>query len=159
HGFQIRAPAGYLRRFFVLLVDFEEPGGLTCRLRYGLFLVGQGGLEDTLGFAARLRNNLVSVGTSFVLQALFIGACRLHVPESVYDLSRRIDLLQLDLIDTDAGAIGIKNALRQFLHRLFRLLSRASEERLDIRLADNVAHGAFRYLPHGDVGLLDVEKI
>jgi hypothetical protein len=38
-------------------------------------------------------------------------------------------------------------------------LPRGSEERLDIRLADNVAHGALRHLLHGDVGLLDVEEI
>src|SRR5262249_26808943 len=69
------------------------------------------------------------------------------------------NLLQLDLIDTDAGAIGIKNILRQFLHRLFRLLPCASEERLDVRSADNVAHSALRHLLHSNVGLLDVEEI
>jgi hypothetical protein len=57
-----------------------------------------------------------------------------YVSESVYDLDRWIDLLQLDLVDTDPGAIGIENVLHQFLHRLLRLLPRTGQERLDVRL-------------------------
>src|SRR5262249_34081786 len=70
HGLQIHTSAGYLRRLFVLLVDFEEPSGLACRLGHGLLLVGPRGLHDTLGFAARLRNNPAGVRTGFVLQTL-----------------------------------------------------------------------------------------
>src|SRR5262252_10363796 len=159
HGLQIHALAGYLRRLLVFLVDAEEPGGLACRLRHGLLLVGPRGLQDTLGFAARLRNHLVGVGAGFVLQALLVGARCLHVPECVYDLGRRIDPLQLNLVDTDTGAIGIENLLHQFLYRLLGLLPRSGQKRLDVRLADDVAHGALRHLLNGDVGLLDVEEI
>ena len=45
------------------------------------------------------------------------------------------------------------------MHRLLRLLPLAGQQRLDVRLADNVAHGAFGHLFHGDVGLLNVEEI
>ena len=159
HGFQIHTFAGHLRCFLVLLVDLEEAGGLTGRFRHGLLLIGPRGLQDTLGFAPRFRNNLVGVGASFVLQALFVGARCLYVSESVYHLGRGINLLQLDLIDADPDAVGIENVLCQFLHRLFSLLPCASEERLDVRSADNVTHGALRHLLHGDVGLLDVEEI
>jgi hypothetical protein len=38
-------------------------------------------------------------------------------------------------------------------------LARAGQKRLDVRLADDVAHRAFGYLLHGDVGPLDVEEI
>jgi hypothetical protein len=83
----------------------------------------------------------------------------LYVSESIDDLGWRIDLQQLNLVDTDTGAIGIENLLHQSLHRLLRLLPRAGQKRLDVRLADDVAHGALRYLLHGDVGHLDVEEI
>ena len=92
-------------------MDFEEPGGLAGRLGHGLLFVGPRGLQDTLGLAACLRNDFASVGASFVLQPLLVGARRLHVPEGIYDLGRRIDFLQLNLVDTDPGAIGIENVL------------------------------------------------
>ena len=63
--------ASYLRRFLVLLVDFKEASALAYGLSYGLLLVGPSGLQDTLGLAARFRNNLAGIGASFVLQALF----------------------------------------------------------------------------------------
>src|SRR5215831_11506423 len=127
HGLQIHALAGYLRRLLVFLVDFEEPGGLAGRLGHGLLLVGPRGLQDTLGFAARLWNNLAGVRAGFVLQTLFVGARRLDVSEGVYDLGWRINLLQLDLVDTYTGAIRIENLLHQFLHRLLRLLPGAGQ--------------------------------
>src|SRR5262245_20975105 len=99
------------------------------------------------------------MGAGFVLEALFVGARCLYVSESVYHLSWGIDLLQLDFVDTDPSSIGIEHILHQFVHRLFRLLPLAGQKRLDVRLADNVAHGAFGHLFHGDVGPLNVEEI
>ncbi len=67
-------------------------------------------LQDALGLAARLGNHPIGVGLRFVLQALLIGAGRLHVAEGVDDLCGRIDLLQLHLDDADAGAIAVQDA-------------------------------------------------
>jgi hypothetical protein len=70
--------------------------------------------------------------TRFVLQALLVGARRLHVTESVNDLGRRVDLLQLHLVDADAGGVKIEHLLHQLLHGLLGLLPRACQERLNV---------------------------
>ena len=70
-----------------------------------------------------------------------------------------IDLLQLHLVDADAGAVAVERPLHQGLHGLLGLLPLLREDRLDLRLADHLAHGAFGHLFDGGVGVLDVEQV
>ena len=103
HGLEIHALARDVGRLLVFLVDLEEARRLAGGLGDRLLLVAFGALQDALGLAARLRHDLVGVGEGLVLQALLVGARGLHVAERVDHLRRRIDLLQLHLVDADAG--------------------------------------------------------
>ena len=67
--------------------------------------------------------------------------------------------MQLHLIDADAGAVVIEHVLHQLLHGLLGLLARLRQERLNVGLADHLAHGALGHLLYGDLGVLDVEEI
>ena len=107
----------------------------------------------------RLRHHAIGVGLRLVLQALEIRARRLHVAEGVDDLGRRVDFLQLDLLHQDAGAVVVERLLHQLLHRRLDVLPRAGQDRLDIRVPDHLAHGAFGHRLHGAFGILDVEQI
>ena len=70
----------------------------------------------------------------------------------------RIDLLQLHLGHLDAGAIIVERLLHQRLHVGLGLRPRLGEERLDVALADDLAHGAFRHILDRHFGVLDVEQ-
>ena len=157
---RIHALAGDVGRLLVLLVDLEEARRLTVRLGDRLLLVALGALQDALGLAARLRHHLVGVGVGLVLQPLLVGARGLHVAEGVDDLGRRVDLLQLHLVDADAGAVVVEHLLHQLLHGLLGLLAR-SRVRIGwmFDLADDLAHGALGHLFDGGVGVLDVEQV
>ena len=72
---------------------------------------------------------------------------------------RRVDLLQLHLVDADAGAVAVEHVLHQLLHGLLGLLARLGQDRLDVGLADDLAHGALGHFLHGDLGVLDVEEV
>src|SRR6266496_6352438 len=61
------------------------------------------GLGDLRHAPARFRHDAVGVGLRLVLGALGVDTRRLHVAECVDDLRRRIDFLQLDLRDLNAG--------------------------------------------------------
>ena len=159
HGLEVHALARDLGRLLVFVVDLEEARRLAGGLGHGLLLVGSGALQDALGLAARLRHDAVGVGEGLVLQPLLVGARGLHVAEGVDHLRRRIDLLQLHLIDADAGAIGVEHVLHQLLHGLLGLLARLRQDRLDVGLADDLAHGALGHFLHRDLGVLDVEEV
>ena len=58
HGLEIHALARHVGRLLVFLVDLEEARRLAGGLGDGLLLVALGGLQDALGLAARLRNDL-----------------------------------------------------------------------------------------------------
>ena len=55
--------------------------------------------------------------------------------------------------------IDVEHVLHQLLHGLLGLLARARQERLDVGLADDLAHGALGHFLHGDFGVLDVEEV
>ena len=129
------------------------------RLGHGLLAIGFGVLRDLRHAAARLGHHAVGVGLRLVLRALEVGARRLHVAERVDDLRRRIDLLQLHLLDQDAGAVLIERLLHQILHRALDVLPRAGQDRLNVGAADHLAHRAFGDRLHGAFGVLDVEQI
>src|SRR6185295_3645954 len=57
------------------------------------------------------------------------------------------------------GAVGIEQALHQFLHGLLGLLPRLGKDGLDGGLTDHLAHGAFGHLLHRHLGVLDVEEV
>src|SRR4029453_11124676 len=61
HGLEIHALACYFRRLFILLIHLQKARGLARRLGDGLFLISARALQDTLGVAARLRNNPVGI--------------------------------------------------------------------------------------------------
>ena len=117
-----------------------------------------GGLQDALGLTLGLRDDAVGVGFRLVLQALLIGARRLHVAEGVDHLSWRIDLLELHLGHQYAGAVAVEGLLHQSLSVGLGLGARLGEDRLDIALADNLAHGTFRHVFHRAFGVLDIEQ-
>ncbi len=159
HRLEEDALARHLRRLLVFVEHLEEARRLALRLGDRLLLEAFGGLQDALGFTARFRHHLVGVGERFVLQALLVGARGLNVAEGVDDLARRVDLLQRHLIDLDAGLIAVERLLDQCQHGGFRLLPCLREDRLNVGLTDNLAHGAFRHFLHGVVGVRDVEQI
>jgi hypothetical protein len=67
-------------------------------------------LASTNGGAVRARNRAKQRGASCAPAPSFlVGASSLHVAEGIDDLGRWIDLLQLHLVDADAGAIGIED--------------------------------------------------
>ena len=109
--------------------------------------------------AARLRHHAVGVSLRLVDRAIEIDARGLHVAEGVDHLRRRIDLLQLHLLDHDAGAVMVERLLHQFLHRRLDGLARAGEDRLNVGAADHLAHGAFGHRLHRAFRILDVEQI
>ena len=117
HGFQIHALAGDVGRLLVLVVDLQEARGLALGVGDGLLAIGLGVLDDLGRPAAGFRHHFVGVSLRFVLRPFEVGACRLHVEERIDDLGRRIDLLQLDVLDQNAGAVGIERLLHQLLHR------------------------------------------
>ena len=102
---RIDALAGHIGRLLVFLVDLQEARRLALGLGDRLLLVALGALQNALGLAARLRHDLLGVGKCLVLQALLVGARSLHVAEGIDHLCRRVDLLQLHLVDADAGTI------------------------------------------------------
>ena len=55
----------------------------------------------------------------------------------------RIDLEELDLGDADAGAVLVERLLDKLLDVGLGDLARLGEQRLDVRAADDLAHGAF----------------
>ena len=73
------------------------------------------------------------------------------------DLSREIQL-ELNLHDANARAIMVQDALNKLLHGLFGLGARGGEDRLDVALTDDLAHGAFGDRLHGSFRILDVEE-
>src|SRR5262249_20308110 len=159
HGLKVHALARHFGRLFVFLVDLEEAGRLAGGLGNGLLLVGSSGLQDALSLAACLRNDAVGVGKGLVLQPLLVGACGLHVAEGIDHLTWRIHLLQLDLVNAHTRSVEIEHILHQLLYRLLGLLARFGEDRLDVVLADHLAHGALGHLLHCDLGVLNVEEV
>ena len=93
------------------------------------------------------------------MRALEVSAGGLHVAERVDHLRGRIDFLQLHLGDLDARAVMVERGLHQLLHRSLDVLPRAGENRLDVRAANHLAHGALGYGLDRTLGLLDVEQI
>jgi hypothetical protein len=159
HGLEIHALAGDVGRLLVLVVDLEKARGRAGGLGDGLLAIGLGRLGDLRGAAARFRHHPVGVGLGLVLRPLGVGTRRLHVAEGIEHLRRRIDLLQLHLGHLDAGPVMIERPLHQILHRHLDGLARAGENRLDLGMADHLAHGAFGDRLHGAFGLLDIEQI
>ena len=159
HGLQVQTLARHLRRLLVFLVDFEEARRLSRRLGDRLLLIALGRLQDALSFAPRLGDDLVGVGERLVLQALPVGTGGLHIAEGVDHLVRRVHLLQLDLVDADAGAIVVQHVLHELLHGLLGLLARLGQDGRDVGLADDLAHDALGHLFHGLVGFLDIEQV
>ena len=131
HGFQIHAFARYVRRFLVLIEDFQEARCLTSGFRHRLFAIGFRGLQDLRRTAARLGHNAIGVGLGFVLRAFKVRARRLHVTCGVDHLRRIVNLLQLDLLDDDARPVKVERPLHQVLYRGFGDLPRAGQQRLD----------------------------
>src|SRR6266850_907604 len=67
----------------VLVIDLEETGALALGLGDRLLLVAFRDLQDLGGAAAGVGDDAVGVGLRLVLQALEVGARRLHVAERV----------------------------------------------------------------------------
>ena len=49
---------------------------------------------------------------------------------------------------------SLEHPLHQFLHVFLGLLAAARQQRLEVRLADDFAHGAFGHFAHGGFGVL-----
>ena len=56
-------------------------------------------------------------------------------------------------------ACSVEHFLHQLLHALLGLLARLGQDRLDVVLADDLAHGALGHLFHGGLGVLDIEQV
>jgi hypothetical protein len=90
--------------------------------------------------------SLLSIGLSVI--GLFDAAIsapqnpvsRKRRPTMAEHLCGRVDLLQLDLLHHDAGAVIVQRLLHQFLHRGLDGLPCAGEDRLDVRASDHLAH-------------------
>ena len=89
-----------------------------------LLAIGIGLGDDARRAAFGLGDNLVGVGFGFVDGALLILLRRGDVAIGGKDLARRVDRLQLDLFDENAGAVAVEHVLNAFLCvRLDRLRS------------------------------------
>ena len=158
HGLDEDTLAGDVGRLLVLLVNADEAVGLTLGQGNHLISIALRGLQDAFGLASRLGDDTVGIGLRLVLEALLVGACRLHVAEGVNDLRRRIYFLQLHLSYQYACTVAVEGLLHQSLRVSLGLGTRPGEDRLDIALADDLAHGAFRHVLHRALGVLDVEQ-
>ena len=158
HRLQIDALPGDVGRLLVFVVDLEEARALALGLGDRLLLVAFGDLQDLRGASLGVGNDAVGIGLRLVLQPLEIGARRLHVAERVDHLRRRIDLLHLHLLHQDARAVAVERLLHQFLHVGLGRGAGAGQDRLDVGLADHLAHRAFGDRLHGAFGILDVEQ-
>src|SRR6266852_9407182 len=74
-------------------------------------------------------------------------------------LRGRIDLLQLDLGDLNAGPVMVEGALHQVLNPALDRLPGAGQDRLNLRTADHLAHGALGHRLHRAFRILDIEQI
>ena len=158
HGLEIDALARHVLGLGIFVIDLEEAGALAARLGDRLLLVAFGNLQNLRGASLGVRNDAVGIGLRLVLQPLEVGARRLHVAEGVDDLRGRIDLLHLHLGDLDARAVTVERLLHQLLHALLGGGAGAGQDRLDVGLADDLAHRAFGHRLHGAFGILDVEE-
>ena len=66
--------------------------------------------------------------------------------------------MQLHLGDLDAGAVAVEDLLHQLLHLGLGLGAGFGQDRLDVALADDLAHGALGHRLHRAFGILDVEQ-
>ena len=158
HGLEVEAPGGHVRRLGILVVDREETLRVALGVSHHLLAVGLGFLHQPLGFAAGTWQNVVGEGLRLVLRPLAVGLGPLHVAERIDHLTRRIDLLQLHLVDQDAGAILVEGRLH-LLARLHLDVAAAFGRRLgERRLADDLAHHALGDRLHRLLGIANVEQ-
>jgi hypothetical protein len=148
----------HVGRRLVGFIDVDEAIRLTTGDRDVLVAIGIGRLDDLRGLAARAGNDAVGVGLRFVAQPVLILLGRLHVAEGVDDLRRRTGDEQLDLRDLHAGAILVELLLHELLDLGLDAEALLGQNALDVRAADDLAHGAFGRRLHGAFDVLDVEE-
>src|SRR5208337_3830799 len=137
---QIHAAARNVRRLFVFLIHFQKTLRAALRFGDGLLAVTLRILKDLLRMAASFRNDAIGIGLRLIAGSLLIGACRLNVAESRYDVGGRVHLLQIDLSHLNAGIVAIECALNERLHGLLDLLAAFCQDGLNVVLTDNFAH-------------------
>ena len=159
HRLDIHALSRHRRRILVLRVNLIELRGLALRLGHGLELVTIRRLDDGCSLTARLWDGLVRIGFGLVAGPALILLRGRHVAERGDDLARRVDRLQLHLQDEHAGLVGVEYLLHQRLDLGFDHLTAGGEDLLDLALADDLAHGAFRHRLHGLARIGDIEGV
>jgi len=76
-------------------------------------------------------------------------------PDALYNRG----ISKLHLGDLDTGVVRIEDLLHERLHRCLGLGTRLGEDRLDVALADDLAHGALGDILHRHLRVLDVEQV
>src|SRR5215471_16686395 len=158
-GVDVEPPRRHVWRLGVGIVDRDEALGVALRLVHDLSLVGLRLLHDPGGFALSLGYHVVLVGVRLVLIPREVDLGALHVPEGVDHLRRRVDLLQLHLLNGDPRLVEIEDLLQQLLRIDLDLGAALDERARDLGVADHLAHGAFGRGLHGSVGITDVEQV
>ncbi len=159
HGFEIDALARHFRRLLILLIDLVEPRRLAGRLGHRLQAIAFRLLQNGRRLAARGRDDIVGIGLRFIAHAVCILLRRDHVAEGGDDLLGRLDRLQLDLQDENAGLVAVEDLLHQGLHFRLDHLAAGGQDLLDLAAADDLAHGALGDRLHRLALIGDVEGI
>ena len=157
HRLDIKTACRDFLRNLVGLIDRVETRGIALGLQHDLGAIGLRFLRQARRITMGARHHVITIGFGFVDQTLQIDLRTLHIAERVDDLARRIDFLQLDLGDLDAGAVGIENALQQLLRIDFDLAAAFGERAGDFGAADDFAHRAFRRRLYRLCRVADVE--
>jgi len=91
--------------------------------------------------------------------SFLVCASRLNIAIGIDDIRRSVCLLHLHLGNGDPGSVGVESLLHQISHLIFNRRTILCEDRLDLRLADHLAHGAFGDRLNRLRRIVDVEEI
>ena len=141
HGVEVEPLGRDVLGLGPLLVDLIEALGVAARAGDDLGLVGLAALDDRFGLALGPRQHLVAIGVGLVDALLLVGTRRLDVAEGRDHLLRRVDAQQLDVGDAHAQPIFVEDALQQLLGVLLDAAAALGLGILQVRPADDLAHG------------------
>ena len=124
-----------------------------------LRLVRLGFLGNSIGFAARTRQNVIAIGLRFIAGALLISSRPLHIIERVDDGKRRINALQLNLSYENSRLIGIQQPLEHVGDLVGDLLTAIRQSRLYRVARDDLPHRTLGGQPKHRLRIIDLEQV
>ena len=141
HGVDVHPVARHARRFLVLGQDAAEALAITFGLGDNTGPVAFSLFRKSRSGTAGLRNDVVGIGLPFVLQALPVGPGLERIVERCLHLLGRLDALDIDIHDQNAGLETIQLYLDQ--------LDQVHGDGIALLVQHGVHRAAADDLPHG----------